>query len=415
MEVKSYIYIFLYCFVFPFIYIFIHLNIPYLIFISFLIFTCAIITVQYIGLLKFKSNKIIPLGNKYNEITCIIVAYLPNEQEQIFKTLEHFKNYTSNLKINIIVAYNTNIPLPLIENKLNSYSSEKILILNILNSKSKAENINACLGLIETEIVCIFDTDSNPILGSLEIALNNFNDNTVDIIQGHISIRNYDKNILTHIVACEYDLIYSIYHKGFYNVYNYAIFGGSNGYFRTKILQTLKLNSDFLTEDIDLSFRSLILNYKCIYNDEIISTELSPLSMDNYMKQRLRWSQGWFQVSKYYLFKILFSNLSFRYKLGTFFILGWREFYFHIPFQLLGIICIYFYKNSYIEINAFFSITCYSILLFMIQLYILKSNKKYWILFIIPYQFLQIFIGLIGQFREFNGYKKWNITKREGI
>lgn len=40
-------------------------------------------------------------------------------------------------------------------------------------------------------------------------------------------------------------------------VYNYAVFGGSNGFWRSEVLQMIGMDPNMLTEDIDSSIRAM--------------------------------------------------------------------------------------------------------------------------------------------------------------
>ncbi len=66
-----------------------------------------------------------------------------------------------------------------------------------------------------------------------------------------------------------------------------------------------------------------------IVNDPgLISRELAPETPRALWKQRMRWAQGWFQVSLRHLGPILRSrSLSLRQKIGASYLLAWRELY----------------------------------------------------------------------------------------
>jgi cellulose synthase/poly-beta-1,6-N-acetylglucosamine synthase-like glycosyltransferase len=83
-----------------------------------------------------------------------------------------------------------------------------------------------------------------------------------------------------------------------------------------------------LTEDIDSSIRALERGARIASDPGLISEELAPTSARALVNQRLRWAQGWFQVSRRRLRKALVSRrTSLRQKSGLVFLLGWREVY----------------------------------------------------------------------------------------
>jgi cellulose synthase/poly-beta-1,6-N-acetylglucosamine synthase-like glycosyltransferase len=107
-----------------------------------------------------------------------------------------------------------------------------------------------------------------------------------------------------------------------------ALFGGSNGYWRAAILKSIGFRADRLTEDIDATIRALLKGCHIVHDRSIVSSEDAPLSITALWYQRKRWAQGWFQVSIYYqrdVFKTEFFNLRQRFLWTT--LLLWRVFY----------------------------------------------------------------------------------------
>ena len=78
-----------------------------------------------------------------------------------------------------------------------------------------------------------------------------------------------------------------------------------------------------LTEDIDSSLRATRLGAKIGYSSYLNSSEEAPATEKTLRKQRLRWAQGWTEVSLKHLVPLMFSPYtSFRQKLGFFTLLG---------------------------------------------------------------------------------------------
>jgi cellulose synthase/poly-beta-1,6-N-acetylglucosamine synthase-like glycosyltransferase len=71
----------------------------------------------------------------------------------------------------------------------------------------------------------------------------------------------------------------------------------------------------------------------------LISRELAPTTLEGLTNQRLRWAQGWFQVSLKRLFPMLLSpHLSLRNKFGVFHLLAWREIFPWLSLQIFPIV-----------------------------------------------------------------------------
>jgi cellulose synthase/poly-beta-1,6-N-acetylglucosamine synthase-like glycosyltransferase len=214
-----------------------------------------------------------------------------------------------------------------------------LAVLKVPDSTSKAQNVNAALRVAEGEFVGIFDADHHPAAGSFERAWAWIADG-VDVVQGHCEIRNGADSALARLVAVEFEQVYAVSHPGRAAVYDFGIFGGSNGYWRASALQQIRLRGSFLTEDIEASMRLLEAGGRIVNDPGLVSRELAPDTTKALWNQRMRWAQGWFQVSCRHLWSTLRSpSLTVRQKIGVAYLLGWREIYpwvAMLAFPLLG-------------------------------------------------------------------------------
>ena len=258
--------------------------------------------------------------------TAVIAAYLPNEAETIVETLRAFQALEYPGGLQIVLAYNTPNPLP-VESTLRRLAAtdDRILLLKVTGSTSKAQNVNAALNVVSGEIVGIFDADHHPEAGSFQRAWR-WLSNGYGVVQGHCVIRNGDASWVARTVAVEFENIYAVSHPGRALLHGFGIFGGSNGYWRTDLLQEVRLRGTMLTEDIDSSLRVTLRGERIASDPGLISRELAPTTLRVLVGQRLRWAQGWSQVSvEYALSTIRSRRMSLRQKLGSLFLLGWRE------------------------------------------------------------------------------------------
>jgi cellulose synthase/poly-beta-1,6-N-acetylglucosamine synthase-like glycosyltransferase len=97
--------------------------------------------------------------------TAIVAAYLPNEQDIIVQTLLHLLSEVEVPadRYQVIVTYNTPHPLP-VEKELRRLAAAdpRLLVLPVVGSRSKAENVNGAIEVATGEIVAIFDADHWP-------------------------------------------------------------------------------------------------------------------------------------------------------------------------------------------------------------------------------------------------------------
>lgn len=260
--------------------------------------------------------------------SAVIAAYLPNEADTILETVNHFLGQEYSGGLQIVLAYNTPVPLE-VEGDLLALAEEHpdLTVLKVPDSTSKAQNVNAALRVAEGEFVGIFDADHHPAAGSFDRAWQWIADG-VDVVQGHCVIRNGEDSALARLVAVEFEQIYAVAHPGRAAVYEFGIFGGSNGYWRASALQQIRLRGSFLTEDIEASMRVLEAGGRIVNDPGLVSRELAPETAKALWNQRMRWAQGWFQVSCRHLWSTLRSpSLNLRQKVGVAYLLGWRELY----------------------------------------------------------------------------------------
>ncbi len=258
--------------------------------------------------------------------SAIIAAYMPNEAATIMETLDSFlaQEYSGGLQI--ILAYNTPVDLP-IEPQLRALAAEhpNLLVMRIPDSKSKATNVNAALAAVDGEFIGIFDADHQPMPGAFERAWA-WISNGAGIVQGHCVIRNGDESQVAKMIAIEFEQIYAVNHPGRAKMQGFGIFGGANGYWRSSLLRRVRFQSAYLTEDIDSSVRAVRLDTHIVNDPGLLSRELAPVDLSALWNQRMRWAQGWFQVSlRHGHAAIGDRHLTLNQRFGLFMLLGWRE------------------------------------------------------------------------------------------
>ncbi len=285
--------------------------------------------------------------------TAVIAAYLPNEADTIVETVEHFltQQYAGGLQV--VLAYNTPVPLA-VEDELAAMAEQHpdLLVLKVPDSTSKAQNVNAALRVAEGEFVGIFDADHHPMQGAFDRAWRWIADG-VDVVQGHCLIRNGDDSLLSRLIAVEFEQIYAVAHPGRANLFGFGIFGGSNGYWRASALERIRLRGSFLTEDIEASVRVLEAGGRIVNDPGLVSRELAPETPRALWNQRMRWAQGWFQVSLRHFWSVLRSPvLTLRQRLGVVYLLGWREAYPWVAVSAWPLLGFYAWRDGGLDLTS---------------------------------------------------------------
>ncbi len=282
----------------------------------------------------------------YPPATAIVAAYLPNEADTVMDTARAFlrQDYPD---LQVILAYNTPHDLP-VERELAGLagSDPRLVLLRVRDSVSKAQNVNAALAHVRGEFVGVFDADHHPARTAFRRAWR-WISHGVDVVQGHCVVREGADRYLGRLVTTEFEAIYAVAHPGRARVHGFGIFGGSNGYWRTDLLQRTRMRGFMLTEDIDSSMRVVAGGGRIVSDPGLVSTELAPPSWRGLWNQRLRWAQGWSQVSLRHLVDMLRNDhLSGRQRLGLAYLLGWREIYPWISLQAFPILLFWFLRGS---------------------------------------------------------------------
>lgn len=355
-----------------------------------------------------------------NQFTVVIPAYLPAEQDIILDTINHFLSLK--IPIKIILTYNTPYALPIEKH----FEKLRIRTFKVPNSKSKAENINYILQHIKTQYVAIFDADHAPLAENFIKALY-WLQNGYDIVQGAcLPIPN---SPLSRFLSVEFNQMYNINHLARPRLWNFAIFGGSNGYFKTKVLKQLAFDPTMLTEDIDLSLRALLSKLKIHFDRTIISYEKAPRNLKELWKQRTRWSQGWLQVSCKYA-KVIFcsdsSEFSCRQKIGLLLLLPFREWGQFICLQTLPLaIAMSVQLGNWNWANVWlltFVVLLAFLLVEPLWVAIVKARNSANCTWFIVYALLSplylIFLKVVtlyAYFREIRGIRRFEVTCKAGV
>ena len=318
--------------------------IAYIVVVVALLVTAVLIWVE--GFLAFRPKHPPQVAEEsYPAATAIIAAYLPNEAATIVETVRAFQRIDYPAGLQIVLAYNSPRPLPVEETlKQLAQADTRFRTIRVEGSESKAQNVNAALSEATGEFIGIFDADHHPDPHCFRRAWR-WLASGYDVVQGHCMVRNGDETWISRLVAVEFEAIYAVSHPGRARLHHFGIFGGSNGYWRAHLLRETRMHAFMLTEDIDSSIRALLEGRRIASDPLLVSRELAPVTLRALWNQRMRWAQGWFQVSYRYFFQGLASrSLTVRQKLGLVHLLPWREVYPWVANQMVPIVIFWVIK-----------------------------------------------------------------------
>ena len=270
------------------------------------------------------------------KIAYLVPAYLNNEAEILDDTLQSYCDLEYRGEALVVVVFNSKGDMLDVEAELmakwdgivcGAEKNIRVRIVKNFESSSKAENVNHGLSLIpaDVEYIAIMDADHQPSPDNASVAMNTMLSKGYDILQGACTIRNQE-NFLCEMISVEFEHMYCVAHQGRFRVFGLGLFVGSNGYWRSSVLQDIGMDKSMLTEDVDSSIRALLAGYKIGQSSDVVSSELAPRNRTVLQKQRLRWAQGWTEASVKHVGSCTTStHLSLRQKVGLLYLLGWRE------------------------------------------------------------------------------------------
>lgn len=358
----------------------------------------------------------------------IVAAFLPNEADIIVETLEHLLLRIRRPEdgLEVILAYNTPVRLP-VEDELEELEQRfpNLRLLHVRDSESKAENLNAALDVVSGEMTAILDADHLPRPDCLERAWH-WLETDYDAVQGRSVVRNFASNLETKCIAVEFECMYGVSHPARSFLVDTAIFGGSNGYWRTDVLRRVRFDPRMMTEDIDASVRALLDGYRIVADRSIVSTELAVADFRSFWFQRKRWAQGWLQVSlKHQRALWQTPHLDWRQKLYWTYLLGFREFCPLVSLQIFPVLFSLILVQSALPLLSHWFLWSSALLTFLsgpLQVVVATKNavtgypRRYalgYSFFVFFYMMLKNMIWVIALYDHLTRNTDWIVTRRE--
>jgi len=157
----------------------------------------------------------------------------------------------------------------------------------------KAGALKEGLKIAKGEFIAIFDADFLPQENWLKRTILYFKDAQIGVVQtrwGHIN-RNY--SILTKIQAFALDAHFTLEQVGRSSKGHFINFNGTAGVWRkTCIIDAGNWEGDTLTEDLDLSYRAQLKNWKFKYLEDVETPAELPVVISAARSQQFRWNKG---------------------------------------------------------------------------------------------------------------------------
>lgn len=297
----------------------------------------------------------------------------------------------------------------------------------------KAGALKEGLILAKGEFIAIFDADFLPKSDWLKRTIPYFKDEQIGVVQtrwGHI---NRDYSILTRVQAFALDAHFTLEQVGRNAKGHFINFNGTAGIWRKEcILDAGNWEGDTLTEDLDLSYRAQLKNWKFKYLEHVETPAELPVVISAARSQQFRWNKGGAENFRKMIGRVFSNkNLSLKTKFhGMLHLLNSTMF---LNVLIVGILSIpmlyikneyahlkvYFYVMSFFVISTVIFFICYWFMYKKIHGSSLKSFVQYIVLFFTFFSIamgfslhnsIAVIEGHIGKRSEFVRTPKFNIN-----
>lgn len=209
------------------------------------------------------------------------------------------------------------------------------------------------------EYLAIFDADFLPQADFLLKTIPHFRDDKIGVVQtrwGHI---NRDYSLLTKMQAFALDAHFTIEQVGRNTKHHFINFNGTAGVWRKAcILDAGNWQSDTLTEDLDLSYRSQLKGWKFKYLEDVETPAELPVVISAARSQQFRWNKGGAENFRKMKGRLIFDkNISLKTKVhGLIHLLNSSMFLSIFVVAILSIPMLYI-KGMRPEYKSFFQFT----------------------------------------------------------
>ena len=223
----------------------------------------------------------------------------------------------------------------------------------------KAGALKEGLKLAKGEFIAIFDADFLPKEDWLLQTLPYFENKKIGVVQtrwGHVN-RNY--SLLTRMQAFAIDVHFTIEQVGRNSKDHFINFNGTAGIWRKEtILDAGNWDGDTLTEDLDLSYRAQLKNWKFKYLVDVETPAEVPVVISAARSQQFRWNKGGAENFQKFSWKVITSsNIPLKTKIhGILHLLNSTLFINVLVVAILSIPVLYI-KNYIPQLSNYFAVT----------------------------------------------------------
>ncbi|HLI08666.1 MAG TPA: glycosyltransferase [Ktedonobacteraceae bacterium] len=291
---------------------------------------------------------------------------------------------------------------------------------------NKPHGLNIALQIAQGDVVTIFDAEDEPHPDILNIINTTMLNEDVDVVQSGVQLMNHNTKWFCFLNVLEYFFWFKSSMHFFARI-GMTPLGGNTVFVRRELMEELGgWDETCLTEDADLGIR-LSLSHarmRIIYDDEFVTREETPSTIEQFIKQRTRWNQGFIQI----LFKgewLKLETLSQRLLAFYVLILPEMQAFFALLIPISLIMFFFVKLPLWLAMMTFLPLYCFVLDIFVDVAGLhefLKAHNRQWkwleaayiMLTFFFYQLMLSFGALRAVFRYIQGASNWEKTAHIG-
>lgn len=313
------------------------------------------------------------------------------------------------------------------QEKLNQLRAPNVQLL-VTSDKhgGKPHQLNLGLRMAKGDIVTIFDAEDEPHPDILQVINATFLTEPVDVVQSGVQLMNHNTKWFCFLNVLEYFFWFkSALH--FFARCGMTPLGGNTVFVKRELMQRLGgWDHTTLTEDADLGIRLCIAKarVRILYDDEFVTKEETPNTIEQFIKQRTRWNQGFIQI----LFAghwMKLEKLSQKMLALYVLILPELQAFFTVLIPISILMFFFFKMPVWMAILTFLPLYCliFSVFISLAGLHeFVKVHHRKWkwseaftlLLAFIPYQLLLGIGAVRAVLRQMRGASNWEKTAHIG-
>ena len=178
---------------------------------------------------------------------------------------------------------------------------DNVQVLTFANQPTnKPHGLNVGLRATSHEVVTIFDSEDDIHPDIFNVINTVMLQEGVNVVQSGVQLMNYESNWYSTLNVLEYFFWFKSrlhYHARA----GMTPLGGNTVFFARSVLEAAGgWDEHNLTEDADVGIRisSMRVPVRVVYDDRYVTREETPPTLDHFIRQRTRWSQGFLQTLK---------------------------------------------------------------------------------------------------------------------